>query len=139
VLQSIIHESAINEQLVPSNPKEHDVPKFNPSHKAVLDSMLLANPLIRPGKMFGYPAYYVGSKLCICLYEEGIGIKLPQQTAAKLIETDPAAAPFTPMRRRKMREWVQITLTHSEDYRHYEAVFDEAIRHVLALQETPSK
>lgn len=114
------------------------MPKFNPDQKAVLDDMLLGNPLIRPGKMFGYPAYYVGSKLCICLVEEGIGIKLPQQTAAQLVETDPHAAAFTPMGRRKMREWVQITLAHSEDYRQYETVFDEAIRHVLSLQEQPS-
>lgn len=112
---------------------------FNPDHKTVLDAILLANPLIRPGKMFGYPAYYVGSKLCICLYEEGVGIKLPQQTAATLIETDRNASPFTPMGRRKMREWVQITLADSEDYRQYEPVFDEAIRHVLALQERPAR
>jgi hypothetical protein len=115
------------------------MPNFNPNHKAVLDAMLLANPLIRPGKMFGFPAYYVGSKLCICLYEEGVGIKLPQQTVVHLIETDPNAAPFTPMGRRRMREWVQVTLARSEDYRQYETVFDEAIRHVLALQEILSR
>ena len=27
--------------------------------------------------MFGFPAYYVGKKLCICLYEQGVGVKLP--------------------------------------------------------------
>ena len=35
----------------------------------------------------------------------------------------------------KMREWVQINLSRSEDYRQYEAVFEESIRHVLAQQE----
>lgn len=115
------------------------MPNFNPDHKAVLDAMLLANPLIRPGKMFGFPAYYVGGKLCICLYEQGVGIKLPQPSVARLLETDPNATPFMPMGKPKMREWVQITLITSEGYRQYEPVFDEAIRHVLALQETPSK
>jgi len=33
-----------------------------------------------------------------------------------------------------MCEWVQINLSRSEDYRQYKAVFDEAIRHVAALQ-----
>ncbi len=108
---------------------------FNSEHKAVLDDLLLEHPLVRPGKMFGFPAYYVGKKLCICLYEQGVGIKLPEQTAAKLLETDPNAVPFQPMGKPKMREWIQINLSRSEDYRQYKAVFDELIHHVLAQQE----
>lgn len=108
---------------------------FNPEHKAVLDDLLLAHPQVRPGKMFGFPAYTAGRKLCICLYEGGVGIKLPERFAAKLLAEDPNAVPFQPMGKSKMREWVQINLSRSEDYRHYASVFEEAIRHVLALQE----
>lgn len=108
---------------------------YNPEHKAVLDDLLLGHPLVRPGKMFGFPAYYAGGKLCICLYEQGVGIKLPEQSAARLLQTDPNAIPFQPMGKSKMREWVQINLSRSEDYRHYESMFEEAIRHVLAPQE----
>jgi hypothetical protein len=90
---------------------------------------------VQPGKMFGFPAYYAGKKLCICLYEQGVGIKLPEQSAAKLLASDRNAVPFQPMGRRKMREWVQINLSRSEEYRQYEAVFDESVRHVLAQQE----
>ena len=79
---------------------------FYPEHKAVLDDLLLGHPLVRPGKMFGFPAYYVGRKLCICLYEQGVGVKLPEQSAARLLRTDPNAIPFQPMGRFKMREWV---------------------------------
>jgi len=103
---------------------------FNPAHKAVLDDLLLGHPLVRPGKMFGYPAYYVGRKLCICLYEQGVGVKLPEKTAAKLLQTDPNAAPFQPLGRPKMREWVQINLSRSEDYRQYREVFDESISYL---------
>ena len=42
--------------------------------------------------------------------------------------------PFQPMGRRKMREWVQINLERSEDYRQYQSVFDESIAYVLAGQ-----
>lgn len=108
--------------------------RFNPQHKAVLDDLLHGYPNLRPGKMFGFPAYYAGGKLCICLYEQGIGIKLPEQSAAKLLKTDRNVIPFQPMGRRKMREWVQINLTHSEDYRQYQSVFEESIGHVLAQQ-----
>jgi hypothetical protein len=110
------------------------VANFKPAHKAVLDDLLLNNPDVRAGKMFGFPAYYAGKKLCICLYEQGVGVKLPEQSAARLLDTDRNAVPFQPMGRRKMREWVQINLTRSEDYRHYKPMFEESIRHVLAKQ-----
>jgi len=108
---------------------------FNPEHKAILDDLLLGHPLVRSGKMFGFPAYYAGKKLCICLYEEGVGVKLPEKSATTVLETDPNSIPFRPMGKPKMREWVQINLTCSEDYRQYSSVFDESIRHVLAQQD----
>jgi len=111
------------------------VARFSLEHKAVLDDMILGNPRVRAGKMFGFPAYYAGKKLCICLYEQGVGIRLPEQSAAKLLASDTNTVPFQPMGRRKMREWVQINLSRSEDYRKYESLFGESIRHVLAQQE----
>ena len=107
---------------------------FNPEHKAVLDDMLLVHPNIRSGKMFGLPAYYVGKKLCICLYEEGVGVKIPEASAKKLLETDPNVVPFVPYGKSKMREWIQINLSRSEDYRQYISLFDESIRFLLAQQ-----
>ena len=109
---------------------------FNPKHKTVLDNLLLRIPLISAGKMFGYPAYYAGKKLCICLYEEGVGIKLPQASAARLLEEDPNIIPFQPLGRRlsKMREWVQINLDNSQDYRKYKTVFEESIQYLLSQQ-----
>ena len=38
------------------------------------------------------------------------------------------------MGKARMREWVQINLEHSEDYRNYLPVFEESIRYVLARQ-----
>ena len=90
---------------------------FNPDHKTVLDNLLLSHPLVRPGKMFGYPAYFVGKKLCICLYEQGVVVKLPEKTAAHLLDADQNVAPFQPLGRPKMKEWIQINLSRSEDYR----------------------
>lgn len=107
---------------------------FNHAHKAVLDDLLFNYPHVRSGKMFGFPAYYVGKKLCICLYEQGVGIKLPEQTAARLLETDGNVIPFQPLGRPRMRQWVQINLNRSEDYRQYQTVFEEAIQYLLAQQ-----
>jgi hypothetical protein len=106
------------------------MPKFNPDHKVVLDELLLANPLVRAGKMFGYPAYYIGKKLCICLYEEGVGVKIPEATATRLLEEDKHVVPFQPLGRPKMRQWIQINLARSKDYKKYLPVFEESIRFV---------
>jgi hypothetical protein len=107
---------------------------YNPGHKTVLDAMLLDYADVQAGKMFGFPAYYVAKKLCICLYEQGVGVKLPAQTVARLLEADPNVFPFQPMNRATMREWVQINLESSEGYRQYQAVFEESITHVMAQQ-----
>ena len=111
---------------------------FNPDHKAVLDDMLLRHPAIRAGKMFGFPAYYADRKLCICLYEQGVGVKVPEQTAARLLKEDKNVIPFQPYGKRKMREWIQINLSHSDEYRKYQSIFEESIGHVLAQQEKAS-
>jgi hypothetical protein len=108
---------------------------FNSEHKAVLDDILLGRPNVRPGKMFGFPAYYAGKKLSICLYEQGVGVKLPEQSAAKLLETDRNTVPFQPLGKPKMREWIQINLHRSKDYRQYKLVFDESVSYLLAQQE----
>ena len=108
--------------------------KFNQEIKDVLDEMILGDPRVRAGKMFGYPAYYAGEKLAICLYEEGVGVKLPAQTASELIETDENVIPFQPLGRPRMREWIQINLRKPMDYEQYLGVFDEAIRFVSTLK-----
>jgi hypothetical protein len=107
---------------------------FNQANKAVLDELLEGNPLVRPGKMFGYPAYYVGKKLSICLYEDGVGVKLPEKTVEKMLDSDPNTIPFQPLGKPKMREWIQINLQHPQDYRDYLPVFEQSIRFLLDMQ-----
>jgi hypothetical protein len=114
--------------------QEPDVANYNPDHKLVLDDMLLSSTLVRPGKMFGYPAYYAGQKLCICLYEEGVGVKLPAASAARLLESDAAVVPFQPLGKPRMKEWVQINASAPEDYRSYRAIFEESIQFLLSQQ-----
>ncbi len=58
---------------------------FNVEHKKILDSFLLETPGVVSGKMFGYPAYYINNKLFACVYENGVGIKIPGNKANELI------------------------------------------------------
>jgi hypothetical protein len=110
------------------------VPAYNQDHKVVLDELLLGDPRVRPGKMFGYPAYYAGEKLAICLYEESVGLKVPEGLAERLVAEDPNVVSFQPLGRRRMREWVQISLEVSGNYQNYQSIFEESIRFVLSLQ-----
>ena len=110
------------------------MPNFNPDHKVVLDQLLLGLPMVREGKMFGLPAYYAGKKLAICLYEQGVGMKLPETTVKRLLSEDENAIPFQPYGKPKMREWVQINCTDSNEYRQYLPIFQESIDYLLALQ-----
>lgn len=108
--------------------------KFNKNHKAVLDALLLQEEHVKAGKMFGYPAYYAGKKLCICLYEQGVGLKVPETTASALLERDKNVIPFQPMGKAKMKEWIQINLKDSKAYRNYVDIFRQSIDYLLEQQ-----
>jgi len=107
---------------------------YNPKIKIVLDSFLLKIPIVVPGKMFGYPAYYVNKKLFACIYEEGVGMKVPFDLANELIGKE-GIIPFIPMGRKKMKEWIQINREKPEDYLNDRAIFEIAIKFVAGLGE----
>ena len=48
----------------------------NSENKTLPDELLLGQSIVRLGKMIGFPAYYAGKKLCICLYAQGVGVNL---------------------------------------------------------------
>ncbi|HML05456.1 MAG TPA: hypothetical protein VK426_06765 [Methanobacterium sp.] len=107
--------------------------KFNGEHKKILDSFLFEIPDVVPGKMFGYPGYYINKKLFACLYENGVGIRVPEDKARELIDGKEIIH-FQPLGRRKMREWIQINRENSKDYLKDKEIFDISIKFVSSLQ-----
>ena len=105
--------------------------KYNEKHKESLDSFLLDIPIVNPGKMYGYPAYYVGGKPFASLYNDGVCIKIPELRVKELLKKD-GFFPFEPMGR-KMREWIFITRKNSEDYQKDRDIFEESIEFVSSL------
>ena len=83
----------------------HDVGLFD----AVLACVQRRDPSVHAGAMFGCPAAFVGSHLVFCVYGSGIGIKLPAERAAMLVDAGRAFA-FQPYGRSAMREWVEIRI-----------------------------
>ena len=109
----------------------HEV-NYNPQHKDVLDHLLLQIPNVNPGKMFGYPAYYVGGKLFACVFEDAVGIKVPASVAHELLQREYIDF-FQPLGRRKMREWIQINRSRSEDYVQDKDIFMLSVEYVSTL------
>jgi hypothetical protein len=84
----------------------HDLGLFD----AVFARVRHLDPAVREGTMFGCPAAFVGTHLAFCVYGSGIGIKLPADKAARLVEAGRAFA-FQPYGRAPMREWVEVRIT----------------------------
>ena len=101
--------------------------------KTVLDSFLLASELVTPGKMFGFPAYYVGKKLFACVYENGVGLKVPAETAARLIGAE-GVSPFIPMGRRQMKEWIYLTHPTADAFLEDRGLLESSAEYVASLQ-----
>jgi hypothetical protein len=97
----------------------------------VLDTFLLKNPIVKPGKMSGHPAYYVGGKLFAALYMDGVCVKVHESLKNELLERK-EIVPFEPMGR-KMREWILINRTKSENYLKDQDIFDSSIQYVASL------
>lgn len=106
--------------------------KYNAKHKEVLDSFLLNIPIVKPGKMFGYPTYYVGGKLFASVYEDAVCVKVPESLANELLKREEIVH-FQPMGRRKMREWIQINRNNSEDYLKDQGIFDASVEFVSSI------
>ncbi len=105
---------------------------FDPEVKKALDSILLMNPSVLSGKMFGYPAYYINGKLFACIYEKGVGLKIPADLANQLIGKKDIV-PFQPMGRARMKEWVRIDRENPEDYLKDEGLFGTSMSFVASL------
>lgn len=81
--------------------------KYNAKLKSRLDSFLLAEDQITTRKMFDYPAYFVGKKLAICHYHNGIAVKLAEQDVHDLMKKSTfKAEPFRPMGKHMGKNWI---------------------------------
>ena len=105
--------------------------QFNLKHKKVLDRFLLENESVKPGKMFGHPAYYICGKLIASLYMKGVCIKLPEARVKELLTKD-GYSPFQPMGR-TMKEWIMITHKNSNEYLKNKTIFQESLQYVTSL------
>jgi hypothetical protein len=106
---------------------------FNPELKKILDDLLLPIAIVREGKMFGFPGYYVGKKLFASIYEDSVGLKLPADRVGALLDGK-IYIPFVPMGKHVMREWLQICHPDSLTYQTDIDLFTASIEFVAKNQ-----
>ncbi len=89
--------------------------RFREDHLQAIRGLLAEDRDVREGRMFGYPAFFVGRRMFACIYGDGVGLKVPLTLVARLIECGEAIA-FRPHGKPTMREWIQINRSCSKNY-----------------------
>ena len=107
---------------------------FDPRVKEALDSFLLENVEVEPGKAFGLPAYYVNGKMFAGVYEDGATIKVPEDMIADLLSRD-GISEFRPMEKHTMKNWVIIRRENPDDYIKDKDLFQAAFDHVFLISQ----
>ena len=97
--------------------------------KAILDSLLLNMSNVAEGKMFGCSAYFANGRLFACIFGDGVGVKVPEEIAGKLL-AERRVVPFRPHGKPKMREWIQINRAKPADYRKDMDILRTSVRFV---------
>lgn len=84
---------------------------------------------LRIGLMFGLPAGYAGRKLFVCLMEDGLIVKLPEDVAKDEVRSGKAA-----MFRRQgkpSKSWVKYRPRTARDATRLAPILEVAARHVV--------
>ena len=105
---------------------------------AVLRDLLADQPGIVEGPMFGLPAFFVAGKLFACAYGDGVGVKLPPERVAALLER-PEVTPFRPYGKPAMRAWVQLSRASADDYAGDLDLLLESARFVAERAASPAR
>lgn len=112
-----------------SSAPAEQAPGYRADVLAVLAREMAAVPEVHPGKMFGFPAFYATGRLFACVYGQGVGVKLPRERVAELLQR-PDFVPFQPYGKPRMREWVEIRHARAADYARDAPLLAEGARFV---------
>ena len=78
--------------------------------------------------MFGLPAGYAGRKMFVCLIEDGLIVKLPEQLAREELRRG-RATPFV-RRGQTSKAWIKYVPRTASEARRLAPVLEVAARHV---------
>ncbi|MDX2024691.1 MAG: hypothetical protein SF187_30895 [Deltaproteobacteria bacterium] len=105
------------------------IPPADKATHALLSEALADRPLLRPGKMFGCPGFFLGTKAVAVLFGEDVCITLPQARVQTLIDTL-GYRPFIAGGNRAMSGWALISPEQLTDLGSDSPLWDESIAYV---------
>lgn len=108
--------------------QQRNMPKltYDEELEEIIDPLLLDNPDVYPGRVFGMPGYYIEGKLCASIFESGLVLKLPEERCKELIENKDGFDFFAPLGN-IMRKWVHITKDDPDSYEEEIDLINESI------------
>jgi hypothetical protein len=112
--------------------------RYNAQTRDELDRLLLGVPGVTRGQMFGLPTYSVSGKAFVCVMDDSISVRLPEDTA-KSMQDGQTYLPFEPMPGRAMREWLRIRREKASEYAQDESLFYRAVEFAAAKASEPKK
>jgi hypothetical protein len=113
---------------------EWEAPGYREDVLAVLEDLFGGRPDVRRGKMFGLPAFSTGGKVFATVMGDGVALKLPPETIARLADAE--IAPFEVMGK-KMGGWIQISRPEAESYAADAPLFETSIGYVAEQASQP--
>ncbi len=88
----------------------------DPTRKSQIDAVLLKLPGVIAKKINQLDAYFVGDRMFACISGDGVGLRLPANTARDLQFSRADVVPFQPGNIGATREWMQINRADAADY-----------------------
>ena len=104
------------------------------SCKVHLDALLLKLPGVSTTKINKLDAYFVNDRMFACISGDGVGLRLPANTARDLQFSRADVVPFQPGALTATREWIQINRAHPSEYQQDLELFAASIEFVKAAR-----
>jgi hypothetical protein len=100
--------------------------------KTQIDAILLKLPGVSTKKINGLDAYFVSDRMFACISGQGIGLRLPVDTATELQFSRDNVVRFQPAGIGSTREWIQIDRSDAADYEKDLELFRASLEFVKA-------
>ena len=87
---------------------------------------------VTQGTMFGVPAFLVDGRVFACVWDDGVGLRLPTEAAQTVVGLQGLES-FTPFGRSPMRGWIQRDCIDAPEFTATRKLCDAACAYVRAL------
>lgn len=108
------------------------IPKPSEADKEYFRSIVPEDPRVEVKPMFGNVAAFVNGNMFMGLFGPDIGVRLPEENRAELLEIE-GTGPFGP-EGRPMKEYVALPAAWREDVSRTSDWCERALEHVAAME-----